>query len=610
MRTNFFRLILVFLSLWGLNTGNVCGQSLLPTHWSADPEVGYSGAMSVVTTIQIDGVQINSEEVELGAFFAGDDGCRGSERAFDYEGDGNYFVMLTVQGENGEAVYFKVYDHAAGKEYLADVSLTFDDNGSYGTVLAPETTTVGVISFTLTIDGNITNGSVSASPSGSVEKGDPVTLTIVPASGYELDAVSAFKTDAQATTVLLTGSGNTRTFTMPAYDVTISATFKKTADLVAVETAQGLIESGSYTVAQATANTEATVKTWLASQINALAGMNATGISVTENMITVSGFTAAVAGTSGSPNGTNGGFTFTVALSKGGVNLTTAGKAGTITATPYTPPATYAVTIAATTNGTVTPSATSATAGTTVTLTIAPASGYELDEVSAYKTGDPATSVIIANNEFVMPAYDVTISATFKKTEDQLDKEAVEAAKAAIESETYRVAQATANDAASVKAWLVDTLNTLFGQSHDMELRSAASIDGEVAVTAVAPATEGTESNPSGVDGTFAFTVTLNRGAGNATATVTGGVIIATPYSPPTGIVDAGTNNDSPLRAVSTSNGLQVFGLVPGEMFGIYDISGRLQFKGKATATEQLVPLRERGVYIAVSGNRRVKAVY
>jgi hypothetical protein len=600
----------VFLSLWGLNTGNVCGQSLLPTHWSADPEVGYSGAMSVVTTIQIDGVQINSEEVELGAFFAGDDGCRGSERAFDYNGDGNYFVMLTVQGENGEAVYFKVYDHAAGKEYLADVSLTFDDNGSYGTVLAPETTTVGVISFTLTIDGNITNGSVSASPSGSVEKGDPVTLTIVPASGYEPDAVSAYKTGDPATTVALTGSGDTRTFIMPAYGVTVTATFKKTADLVAVETAQGLIESGSYTVAQATANTEATVKTWLASQINALAGMSATGITITESMITVSGFTAAVAGTSSSPNGTNGSFTFTVALSKGTVNLTTAGKAGTITATPYTPPATYAVTIAATINGTVTPSATSAPAGETVTLTVAPASGYELDEVSAFKTGDPATSVTILNNEFVMPAYDVTISATFKKTEAQLDKEAVEAAKAAIESETYRVAQATANDAASVKAWLVDTLNTLFGQSHDMELRSAASIDGEVAVTAVAPATEGTESNPSGVDGTFAFTVILNRGAGNATATVTGGVIIATLYSPPTGIVDAGANNDSPIRAVSTSSGLQVRGLVPGEMFGIYDISGRLQFKGKATAAEQLVPLRERGVYIAVSGNRRVKAVY
>jgi hypothetical protein len=189
-----------------------------------------------------------------------------------------------------------------------------------------------------------------------------------------------------------------------------------------------------------------------------------------------------------------------------------------------------------------------------------------------------------------------------------LDKEAVEAAKAAIEGGTYQVAQATANETESIKTWLVNTLNTLFGQSHDMQLRSATSIDGDVTVTAITPATTGTESNPSGVNGAFTFTVTLNRGASNATATVSSGVIIATPYSSITGIEDV--PQPAKLYAVSTGSGLQVHGLVPGEVFSIYNISGQLQFKGKATATEQLVPLRERGVYIVVSGNRRVKTVY
>jgi hypothetical protein len=106
----------------------------------------------------------------------------------------------------------------------------------------------------------------------------------------------------------------------------------------------------------------------------------------------------------------------------------------------------------------------------------------------------------------------------------------VEAAKAAIEGGIYRVAQATANDAASIKTWLVNTLTVLFAQSHGMELRSATSFTGEVTVSSIKPATAGTESAPAGVNGSFRFTVALTRGASKATATFTSGVIVATPH--------------------------------------------------------------------------------
>jgi hypothetical protein len=98
--------------------------------------------------------------------------------------------------------------------------------------------------------------------------------------------------------------------------------------------AQSLIESGSYTVAQATANIEADVKTWLAGQINSLSGMSATGITVTAADITVSNFTPAVAGSAGNLSGTDGSFDFTVSLVTGNSNIT-ASKNGTITATPF-----------------------------------------------------------------------------------------------------------------------------------------------------------------------------------------------------------------------------------------------------------------------------------
>ena len=227
------------------------------------------------------------------------------------------------------------------------------------------------------------------------------------------------------------------------------------------------------------------------------------------------------------------------------------------------------------------------------------------------------------------------------------------------------------------------------------------SIAGDVTVTAITPATAGTESAPAGVNGSFKFTVTLNKGASNAAATFTGGVIIATPHaSTPvkriellslrdltvrimnTGNVATGdltlalsganadvftlpattvsslavggetditltpraglaagtytatltvsaegmtetvsitytvtpTGIENPqsakLYAVSTGSGLQVHGLVSGEVFSIYNMSGRLFFKGKATGAEETVPLRERGIYIVAAGERRVKVVY
>ena len=78
----------------------------------------------------------------------------------------------------------------------------------------------------------------------------------------------------------------------------------------------------------------------------------------------------------------------------------------------------YNITKAAMTNGDVTVKVgenvvTSATTGTTVTLVVAPATNYALSELVVAKTGDPTTIVTVTNNQFVMPPYAVTVSATF-----------------------------------------------------------------------------------------------------------------------------------------------------------------------------------------------------
>jgi anti-sigma28 factor (negative regulator of flagellin synthesis) len=408
----------------------------------------------------------------------------------------------------------------------------------------------GIISatpiYTVTI-GTSENGSVAADKT-SITAGETVTLTITPATGYELASISAHKTGDVNTSVSLSGSGTTRSFTMPGYDVTVTAAFGKTQetlDAEAVATAKTAIEAGAYTVTQATANAEAQLKAWLATQINGL--IASTGITVSATDISLSNFTAAA-------DGNDGSFTFTVSLAKGSATGS-AGKDGSITATPV-----YTLTIGIVENGSVSADKTSITAGETVTLTLTPAEGYEPDAITAYKTGDLETSLTLNGTghtrTFVMPGYDVTVQATFKKTQEQSDKEAVEAAKAAIEGGTYRVAQATANDAASVKTWLVNTLNLLFGQSHNVQFRSGGTpIDAEISITAITPAVAGTEASPAGTDGMFSFTVSLSKGASNATADVSTGVIVAMPHVfTPVKRIELLLSGSLTLRILNTGN--------------------------------------------------------
>ncbi|MPM05124.1 hypothetical protein SDC9_51410 [bioreactor metagenome] len=56
----------------------------------------------------------------------------------------------------------------------------------------------------------------------------------------------------------------------------------------------------------------------------------------------------------------------------------------------------------------------SAIEGQTVTVTPAASSGYELDTISVYKTGDSDTAVTVTNGSFTMPAYGVTVNVIFK----------------------------------------------------------------------------------------------------------------------------------------------------------------------------------------------------
>ena len=80
--------------------------------------------------------------------------------------------------------------------------------------------------YHVTVAGDIENGAVSVSSDSLHIEGETVTLTVVPAEGYELESITG--TDGSDMAVEVTGSDGEYTFTMPASDVIISAVFTET----------------------------------------------------------------------------------------------------------------------------------------------------------------------------------------------------------------------------------------------------------------------------------------------------------------------------------------------------------------------------------------------
>lgn len=79
----------------------------------------------------------------------------------------------------------------------------------------------------------------------------------------------------------------------------------------------------------------------------------------------------------------------------------------------WQPSTTYIIAIASCEHGEVCSDVATATEGQTVNLTAEPDNGYEFGSWNVYKTGSPSLIVTVNNNSFVMPAYNVTVSATF-----------------------------------------------------------------------------------------------------------------------------------------------------------------------------------------------------
>ena len=134
-------------------------------------------------------------------------------------------------------------------------------------------------------------------------------------------------------------SGYDMPFTAPWLAVTVTEkdTAQDDADILAAKTS---VTGAVYTAAQATTTNAANAKSAVEAIIS---GLDLNGVTAS---VTGGAFTEAAAGTPGNTSGTNGSYTFTVALNKGaGVQQLTDTLTLTISATPYIPAGNITVTV-------------------------------------------------------------------------------------------------------------------------------------------------------------------------------------------------------------------------------------------------------------------------
>lgn len=179
------------------------------------------------------------------------------------------------------------------------VKVNSDYTLSWTTYSSTEPTT----KYTVAVDNNIKNGKVTPSAT-SLAAGETFTVTATPDDGYVLNAITV--TDAKGNSVPATDE-STHTYTMPASNVTVSATFKVKTDT-------------KYSVTYTAPTGEGVVD----SSINPTDTALAEGTNVTVTVTVNDGYTASLAVDGATVTTSTSGNTYTFTFSMPAQNITVA----------------------------------------------------------------------------------------------------------------------------------------------------------------------------------------------------------------------------------------------------------------------------------------------
>ena len=202
----------------------------------AKTEVGYSNELNLGFS---DAAWVNS----ITALKVGNDSFE-KVNSFGFFESGNKFIAGSYSfdgGANGDLPALRIITKNITFPVIAvisangyeDLKLNIKREGksyayTYTAEVISDTTpdTPAAQTYTVTTSG-CTNGTLSVTPDTEVAENTSVTVTAAPSEGYVVDTVTAKKDDGTEVTLTAGTESGVYTFTMPASNVTVSATFKE-----------------------------------------------------------------------------------------------------------------------------------------------------------------------------------------------------------------------------------------------------------------------------------------------------------------------------------------------------------------------------------------------
>ncbi len=151
-------------------------------YWTPENTGSYSLTMALTGIVQIDGVEQYSDQLEVGAFCGSE--CRGSQMASEFFLTNRYLVQLSISGEIGDEIIFKLYDHSLAQELdlTSPNPVTFNADG-YGTPIEPYALNfISAVEISATVDPV---GAGTITGAGSYAGGATCTLNAVANTGYQ-----------------------------------------------------------------------------------------------------------------------------------------------------------------------------------------------------------------------------------------------------------------------------------------------------------------------------------------------------------------------------------------------------------------------------------------
>ena len=289
-------------------------------------------------------------------------------------------VTLTIEPEPGYGLQSLTVEDSNG------VGIPVDNNTF--SMPADDVTVTAVFARTYTVTVLPSSGGTVAASASEAAEGAEVTLTVTADDGYALDTLTVTDTTANKAVRVR----NNR-FTMPAGNVSVSATFRAVDYSITVEPTEGGAVTASAENANAGDKITLTVTPDPGYELESLTVTDTTA----DKAVSLSGCS--------------------FIMPKGNVKVTAVFRA-----------IVYSIDVIDAENGTVTVSADQAVIGTEITLTVTPDEGYLQESLSVIDT-TAGTLVAVSDGKFDMPAGNVVVTATFREdTAEPIARYAVTAA--------------------------------------------------------------------------------------------------------------------------------------------------------------------------------------